>query len=460
MTVDSKMRETVLLDFAEAIAKIDAAVKLPEVVRLPYDECAGRVLAAPLATPRDIPAFTNSAMDGFAVLSADTAGASADAPCRLRILETIAAGGSPGARVAPGTCSAIMTGAPMPAGADAVVKVEETARRGEMVEMLSEVMNGKNVRFQGEEAKQGDALVRTGMPVSPAIAGLASSLGVAELSVWPPSRVALVMTGDEILPPGSAPQPGKILDAAGPALRAALERDGFPVVFEEYVEDKPAPLEAALEGALDSADVVLVVGGASMGEFDLVQDALRRLGVSEVFWKVAVKPGKPLWFGTRDDTCVFNVPGNPVSALVTYYLYVRYFLRRRLGHSKEEAALKVMTAKLGQTLEKDDPRLEFVRGIIKNPVSGVECVAAGERREPVEMGCRVSDIQNSKFKIENPKSKIENLKSNTPAVSPLSQRGSAMLSGMANANCLILFPRFCEKMDKGEKVTVFLLPCR
>lgn len=410
--------KNILLNFSDAVNLIDENIGAKNIVSLPLEKCAGFILAEKIKTTIDIPAFTNSAMDGFAVIADDLK----HPPVKLEVIETIAAGAQPttcperkaarGKNVVCGKCAAIMTGAPLPAGADAVVKVEETKREGNFVEIFSTVSKGENIRFNGEEAKAGDTLVEEKTIVSPAVVGLASSLGNTNLKIFAPPRVALIITGDEVLPPGSAFQKGKIIDATGPALKSALSFDNFTVSFFEYAKDDPKEIKEKIKTALENADVVLIAGGASMGEFDFVQRALEKNNVENIFWKVAVKPGKPIWFGKKNEKLVFNLPGNPVSVIVTYYLYVRFALRRKIGFDFESAMLKKTRAKLKKTITKTDPRLEFVRGLL--------------------------DKNNS--------------------VLPLRQRGSAMLSGMANANCLINFPRNCEKIPAGENVEILILP--
>ena len=402
------MKNNKLLDFNNAIKLIDENAALNKPVALPFEKCAGLILAKSITAYNDIPSFTNSAMDGFAVISDDLIDATKTVPVNLEIIETVAAGAQSTKNVDCGKCAAIMTGAPLPEGADAVIKVEDTERNGNFVNIFSAPQKNEHIRFKGEESKKGDSLVQKNTVVTPGVIGLASSLGMTKLNVFEPSKVAVIITGDEILPPGSQLKPGKIIDATGPALKSALISDNFPVSYFEYVKDNPADIDKVIKTAISKADVIIIAGGASMGEFDFIQDCLTKIGAKKIFWKIAVKPGKPTWFGKLDDKIIFNLPGNPVSVIVTYYLYVRFLLRRKLGYDFNSAELKKTMAKLEKTLTKTDPRLEFVRGI----------------------------IDSNNFVI------------------PLKQRGSAMLSGMANANCLINFPQNCEKISAGENVEI------
>jgi len=408
------MKTNNLLNFDDAVKTIDENTFLNETVSLSFEKCTELILAESITANNDIPAFTNSAMDGYAVVSNDLANATKINPVKLEIVGIIAAGAQSTKKIDCGKCIAIMTGAPLPHGADAVIKIENTDRSGDFVSFFAPIPKNKNIRFKGGEAKKGNALVPAGSVVTPGVIGLASSLGMTSLKVYTPPKIAIIITGDEVLPPGSDFQNGKIIDATGPALKSALALDKFPVVFFEYAKDDPVELDKIITSALSSAEVILIAGGASMGEFDFVQNCLEKNDVEKIFWKVAVKPGKPIWFGKKNDKIIFNLPGNPVSVIVTYYLYVRFALRRMIGYNFVASELEKSIVKLKNTITKKDPRLEFIRGIVDN----------------------------------------NNL------VAPLKQRGSAMLSGMANANCLINFPRNCNKISSGEEVEILLLPAR
>ena len=405
------MKNNKLITYETAVKIIDENVLKSKHISLPFEKCTGLILAQSITANIDIPAFTNSAMDGYAVISADLADASKTNPVKLEIIGTIAAGAQLTKNVDCGKCIAIMTGAPLPKGADAVVKIEDTECDGEIITFFSPIQKKENIRFKGEEAGKGDPLVPANSIITPGVIGLASSLGKTKLEVYAPPKIAIIITGDEVLPPGDDFQEGKIIDATGPALKSALLSDNFPISFFEYAKDNPVELDKTIKRALSSADVILIAGGASMGEFDFVQDCLEKNRVKKIFWKVAVKPGKPIWFGKLNKKLIFNLPGNPVSVIVTYYLYVRFALRRMIGYNLVASGLKKSIAKLSGTITKTNSRLEFVRGIV--------------------------DEDNF--------------------VTPLKQRGSAMLSGMAIANCLINFPRNCNKIEKGKTVEIFIL---
>lgn len=303
----------------------------PEPVAL--TDALDRVLAEDVHSDRDVPSFRNSAMDGYAVRAADTRGAGS-APVTLRVLEVIGAGKVPSQEIQPGTASQIMTGAVVPELADAVVKVEDTQARADgTVTINCEVSPGRNVRLPGEDVREGDLVLQAGRYLRPADIGLLASLGCAEVCVRRRPAVAVLATGDELVDVTEPLTPGKVVNSNAYMLAAAVRDSGGVARVFDIVADTPGALREAFAEAL-AADVVLSTGGVSMGVFDLVRETLASLGVEERFWKVAQRPGKPLTFGRRDKTLVFGLPGNPVSSLVCFYLYVRPALRAMLGLAK------------------------------------------------------------------------------------------------------------------------------
>lgn len=403
-----------MIDFETAVRLV-----AQHITPLPSEEvevtaCAGRALAAPIVAPHDLPPRTTSAMDGYAVRAADVAHAAPSAPVKLTLSGTAAAGHSCAARVAPGTCIAIMTGAELPPGADAVVKIEDTRRSGATIEIFHAVPRGAHVRPCGAEARAGQVLVAAHQPVMPAAMGLAIACGYTHLNVHRRPRVTCLLTGDEIAPPGAPLGEGQIHDTVGPALRAALTFDGCEEISCSYVEDDLQALQSHIAAAISRTDVLLIVGGASMGAYDYAQDALAASGAKEIFRKVAIKPGKPLAYAICGSTHIFNLPGNPVSALVCYYLFVRFALRLLQGYAHEAAGLRTCEAVLEEALQNPEARLEFVRGVAS------------------------TDGRSSR-------------------VRPLPARDSAMLSGLANANALIMCPPHA-RLAPPSPVRVLLLP--
>lgn len=333
-----------------------------EPVALPAAD--GRVLAGDVRAARDVPPFRNSAMDGYAVRAEDTAGA-AHEPVRLRVLETIGAGQLPARTVEAGSATEIMTGSVMPEGADAVVKVEDTepaADGGVLVRRA--VAAGDNVRMPGEDVRAGETVLRAGRQLRAADVGLLASLGCATIAARRRPRVAVLATGDELVEIDQALSPGKIVNSNAYTLAAAVrEAGGVPHVFG-IIHDTREALRAAFAEAL-SEDIVLSTGGVSMGIFDLVRETLAELGVRELFWKVAQKPGKPLTFGRRGQTLVFGLPGNPVSSLVCFYVYARPALRAMLG--VHEPHLPVVEATADEDINVAASMTEFVRCTLSGP---------------------------------------------------------------------------------------------
>jgi molybdopterin molybdotransferase len=297
---------------------------LAEVQPLPAEPVAleralGRVLAEDVRSDVDVPPFDSSAMDGYAVVAGDSG--------ELRVIDESRAGHPAGCGVEPGTAVRISTGAAVPAGATAVIPVErvEAAANGDV--RVPDTRPGQNVRRAGEDVRAGQLVLESGTVLGPAELGVLASLGRAEASCARRPRLALLMTGDELTEPGEPLGPGRIWGSNGPALAALAELAGAELTVRCNVPDTPEDTVAALERALSEADVVCVSGGVSVGPHDHVKDALRGLAVEERFWGVRLKPGKPTWFGARGAVLCFGLPGNPVSAIVTFLLFVRPALR-------------------------------------------------------------------------------------------------------------------------------------
>jgi molybdopterin molybdotransferase len=346
----------------------------------PLPQVLGRVLAAPVRAARDIPPFRNSAMDGYAVRAQDTATASTGAPVRLRILEVVGAGALPRHAVAPGTATKIMTGSPMSDGADAVVRIEDTAEHDGVVDVQVAVAPGANVRHVGEDMRAGETVLVPGRALRPADLGLLASLGCAVVGVRRKPVVAILSTGDELVELGQPLAPGQIVNSNAYTLAAAVEEAGGTPRLLGIVRDTVEETRAAFLDAF-SSDVVLSTGGVSMGTFDLVRATLAALGVVERFWKVAQKPGKPLAFGMRDRVPVFGLPGNPVSSLVCFYLYVRPALRAMQG--LERLHLPTVEATLDDTLHTAQGLTEFVRCILEGEPAAYHARTTGSQSSGV-----------------------------------------------------------------------------
>ena len=296
-----------------------------ECVSLP--DAAGRVLAAPVVSDRDVPGFDRSAMDGYAVRAADLTSATPTEPVRLVLLEAVHAGHQPRSAVTAGHCIQIATGAPLPEGAEAVVKVEDTVREGNAILLHIAVERGKHVVPRGEDMRTGVEVLSPGMVLTPARVGVLAALGLAQTEVFCCPRVTLLPTGTEVVPPGRPLETGQVYDSNAPALEPLVQQAGAIAKHMPILDDEQEVLEETLRVATGTSEMVVVTGGSSVGERDLLAPAMERLGSVE-FHGVAVKPGKPVLFGRLDDTLVLGLPGNPTSCLLSAWLFLRPALRR------------------------------------------------------------------------------------------------------------------------------------
>lgn len=321
----------------EAVSIIlERSCPLTGLEELPLAAAVGRVLARDVLSDLDLPPFRKSAMDGFAVRTADFAGA-ADGETALRQVGEARAGAPFPAALAPGECTAIYTGAEVPAGADAVVMVERSRREGERVLLADRPRPGQHVCERGEDLAAGQLVLAAGRRLRPADLSALASVGCQPVPLWPRPRVVVLTTGDELVPPERRPGPGQIREGNTLHLSAMVRAAGAEVLDTAVLPDDPGVLRAAFSAALERTDVLVTTGGVSMGDYDLVGQALAAAGVEEIFHKVAIKPGKPIWFGARGRTLVFGLPGNPVSCLVGHEVFVRPALAR-LGGAEEEVA--------------------------------------------------------------------------------------------------------------------------
>ena len=298
-------------------------------------DALGRVLASDVSGGDDVPGFDNSAMDGFALRAGDTSGATAESPARLRIVGESRAGSPYAGELAAGEAAVISTGAMVPEGADAVLRVEDAEQDGGDLIVLAPVPQGKEIRRAGEDIRAGDVVLTAGTRLGPAELGVAASTGVAQLPCARRPRVSVVVTGDELIDPPGPLGPGQIRNTNGYAVPAQVTAAGGDLLHVGTAADDRAATVAALERALEG-DVAVATGGASVGPHDHVRPAFAQLGVEEVFFGLALRPGHPTWFGVRDGTLCFGLPGNPVSAMVTFHLFVRPALARMQGGAIDE----------------------------------------------------------------------------------------------------------------------------
>jgi molybdopterin molybdotransferase len=376
-------------------------------------EALGRRLAVDAIAEMPFQPFDNSAMDGFAVRAADVADASADFTVALMIVDESRAGRPAGRTLAAGEAIAISTGAVLPDGADAVVRVEDTKRSDDRVLVLATVGPGTNVRRAGEDIAAGETVVSAGAELGPAELGALATIGLDPAPMHRRPRVAILTSGDELTPPGRPLGPGGIRDSNSRTVPALARLAGAEVVSVDWTPDEPEATRDALGRALE-ADVAIVCGGVSVGEHDHVKAALAELGAEEVFWRVALKPGGPTWFGTRGETLAFGLPGNPVSVMVTFLTFVRPALIAMAGG---DPTTRRVTARLGTAYEKPTDRAHAVR-------------------------CRLE------------------LDDRGWVAWPLPRQGSHVLTSMLAADALALVPTASPGLGAGDTVEVELLDRR
>ena len=405
-----KTGRTVSLEEALQIVLRTAPVLPSEPV--PLESAAGRILREDVRSDRDFPGFDKAMMDGYAVIAADLA----SPPRDLRVLEEIAAGADPGrlAGVTPGCASRIMTGAPVPPGADAVLMVEETepvpgdpAR----VRVKGSVRRGDNLARRGVDVRAGDVLLNDGDWIGPGEIGVLASCGRALLQAGRRPRLAVLPTGDELVEPRETPGPGRIRNSNGPLLMAMAQQAGAAATYLGIVRDDRRAIAAALARGLEH-DVLVLSGGVSMGVHDLVGESIAAAGVEILFDRVAIKPGRPFTFGRRGNTLVFGCPGNPVSSYVIFRMFARPALRKMMGHP--------------------DPVPTPLRGVLDTPV----------RQKPGRAGC-----YQARARFADGVCRV--------AVLPTS--GSADFVSCARGNALALVPAGVAALAPGDPVDVLLL---
>ena len=385
-----------MLTVSEAGEIILSAVTPRAPRDVPLAQAEDCVLAVDVITPMNLPLWDNSAVDGYALRSTDVAGANENNPIHLRVVGEIPAGNAPGPALEPQTCVRIFTGAPIPAGADAVVMQEDTKPHHEgYIAVMESVESGESIRRAGEDVTKGEVVLRAGTLLGPGQLGMAAAIGLARLTVRPRPRVGVLVTGEEIVEPGTPLRDGQIYDSNSYGLGALVRRTGCEVVDLGIADDTREDLHEKIDYGLSECDAVITVGGISVGEYDLVKDVLAELGCEQKLWKVAMRPGKPFAFGIRDDKFVFGLPGNPVSAAVTYLILVRPALLKMRGLAQWD--LPKVEAEAGEDFINSGDRLHYLRGRLEK--------------------------HDDKW-----------------IVTPLPRQGSHVISSLANSNCLVAVP--------------------
>jgi molybdenum cofactor synthesis domain-containing protein len=392
-----------------------AAVTAAEPVRLPLPDCLGLVLCEDVTSLVDLPGFDNSAMDGYAVRAVDVSGADPAVPgtaVRLPVVGEVAAGGVATRAVGPGEAVRILTGAMMPPGADAIVKVEDTDGGTETVEIRAGVPVGTSVRPAGEDVRQDQVVLTSGTTIDARRVALLAATGHADALVRPRPRVAIVSTGAELVPPGEPLQPGQIHESNSYMLEAAVVASGAVAVRQATVDDDPAAVLSAVAALADEVDAIVTSGGVSMGAYDVVKESLHDHGVD--FVQVAMQPGKPQGFGLVGDRNVplFALPGNPVSSYVSFEVFVRPALRRLMGRDPEQRV--TLTARLEHALSSPPGRAQVARAVARH----------------TEEGWRAD---------------------------PVWGQASHFVADLARANAFVLVPAEVTRVEAGDAVDMWLL---
>ena len=372
-----------------------------------------RVLGQDVVASFPSPQFDNSAMDGFAVRSRDTKGASPENPVTLTMVSISSAGTPSNVSLNPGECIQCMTGAKIPDGADAIIMVEDSSGFSDAgtVQIMIETFPGKHIRKMGEEIKEGEILIQKGTTATPSEIGTCATFGYGELVVSKKPKIAIFGTGDELIEPGKNLGEGQIYNSNLYVFKELVDRAGGEVVMQDVIKDDKDSLREFLSRALETCDVIISSGGVSMGRYDYVRDVFIELGVLEHFWKVAQKPGKPLFFGTGNSTLIFGLPGNPVSSYIGFMEWVWPVLETMMGKKESKK----------------------VTGILKKPFP----------REKVKYRFLFGDawIENGQL-VCQPSTKV----------------GSHMLSSSLESNCILGCDPGDGKLQSGEEIHINILP--
>ncbi len=374
-------------------------------------EARKRVIGEDIFAPHNIPSADNSAMDGYALRHIDTKGATKDKPLQLKIIEDIPAGKVALKKIKKGEAARIMTGAVIPEGTDSVIRQEDTKKNGKTVIIYSSIKKGLNIRFASEDVQKGELVVKKGSALRPADIGMLAALGKAFINVYQKPRVAIMSTGDELIDIETDPPLGKIINSNSYSLAAqVLECGGIPIILG-ISKDKKIDLQKKFKTALH-ADVIISSGGVSVGDFDFVKDVMCEIGNAMHFWQVAMRPGKPLAFGAIESVPFFGLPGNPVSAMVSFEQFVRPSLLKIQGHKK----IFRQTAKAicAQEVQKSAGFKHFIRAVVKKEKDQYIASVTGDQ-------------------------------------------GSGILKSMVIANALIVMGKNETRIKKGTQVTVQLL---
>ena len=400
-----------MITVSEAIEQILQTIKPLGLERINLLDALGRVLGEDVTAGRNIPPKDNSAMDGYALRFQDTLGASQNNPVVLEVIEDIPAGAIPQKRIATGQAARIMTGAPLPEGANAVMKMEETEKAGQKVKIRAEAQDGQDIRRSGEDVRQGELAVPKGSIVRPAAIGMLASLGRSFISVYQRPLIAVLATGNELVDIDESPSPWKIVNSNSYSIASQALDCGALVMQMGIAKDNREDLIAKFQAAM-RADIIISSGGVSVGDYDLVKDIMQEVGSKMQFWQVAMRPGKPLAFGRAGNVPMFGLPGNPVSSMISFEQFIRPAILKMTGH--QNIFRKTVVAVLQDDIEKRKGLTYFTRAWVKVGAGGYTATTTGEQ-------------------------------------------GSGILKSMVRANGLIVLPENVERVNSGAEVKVQLL---
>jgi len=400
-----------MISLDEALSQILATIHPLGLEKINILDALGRVIGEDVLAPRPIPPKDNSAMDGYAIRWEDLRGATPEKPVTLDVIEDIPAGTIPRKVVGRGQATRIMTGAPIPGGADAVMRMEDTEKDGQKVKIFAEAAAGLDIRFAGEDVHQGEKVISHGEILRPAEIGMLASLGRSFVPVYQRPLVAILATGNELVDVDENPSPWQIISSNSYALAAqVLDCGATPLqigIARDTREDLTAKLNAALR-----ADLIISSGGVSVGDYDLVKDIMKEIGNRMQFWQVAMRPGKPLAFGALNNIPLFGLPGNPVSSMVSFEQFVRPSILKMMGH--RNLFRRTVKALITETLSKREGTKQFIRA-------------------------RVT-FENGQY-----------------LTATTGDQGSGILKSMVQANGLIVLPEATTSVSIGDIVTVQLI---
>jgi molybdopterin molybdotransferase len=402
-----------LIDYHSALRLVLKYFKHLGTKLVNIENALGSFLAQDIFAVSDLPRFTSSAVDGFGVKIVDLKNANDKNHVALKLVGEIKAGDTSKIKIKQVECLRILTGAPIPVGVEAVVMKEFTKQAGIIISFYTSAYSGENFRYKGEEFKKETIILNQHTQISPAVVGILASLGIKKVRIYKKPRVAILVTGNELVAIGKKLKYGQIFDSNFFTLSSALKQLDIDVINLGIAKDNKAELLNKIKLGLSKSDVLLVSGGISVGEYDYVQEIFDNLKIKKIFWRIAIKPGKPTYFGIKEKKLIFGLPGNPVASLLIINQIIKPAIRKMMGEKKHQPI--ILYAKLGKELKKRSGRLELVRGLLR---------------------------ANSKSEL---------------IVTPSKGQGSHMLGGMIDANCLIHFPMETSILKKNSKVKVELV---